>query len=116
MSETRREKSGQRMGFAEGTAEEAAAGSGLRKGAVPTWSGAPFRFRRGSAPHFRESGPRKAEKFGIVLQLRARKPKGSAPGVPGYWSPQASRLSGTKSAQAPARDQCKAAHGIPRQD
>src|SRR5260370_7224656 len=103
MSETRREKSGQRMGFAEGTAEEAAAGSGLRKGAVPTWSGSPFRFRRGSAPHFRESGPRKAEKFGIVLQLRARKPKGSAPGVPGYWSPQASSPSATKSPQSPAQ-------------
>src|SRR5260370_1767104 len=40
--------------------------------------------------------------FGNVSQLRARKPKGSAPGVPGYWSPQASRLSGAKSAQSPA--------------
>jgi len=35
---------------------------------------------------------------------------------PGYWSPQASRLYGTKSAQSlSATDQGRAAHGIPRQ-
>src|SRR5260370_7508559 len=40
--------------------------------------------------------------FGFGVQPRARRPKGSAPGVPGYGSPQASRLSGTKSAHPPA--------------
>ena len=65
--------------------------------------GPPIRLRRGSAPHFRESGPRKEGKFGIVFQLRARRPKGSAPGVPGYRYPQESRLTGTKFAQSPAQ-------------
>ena len=35
-----------------------------------------------------------------MFQLRARKAKGSAPGVPGYRFPQAIRLSGTKSAHS----------------
>jgi CxxC-x17-CxxC domain-containing protein len=53
------------------------------KGAAPAQSGSPIRLRRGSAPHFRESGPRKAGKFWVRVSascpqgqgIRARRPR-----------------------------------------
>src|SRR2546427_3977872 len=38
--------------------------AGLVQGAAPTQSGASIRLRRGSAPHFRETSPPKAERLG----------------------------------------------------
>jgi len=80
-----------------------------RRKRIKNWAvrnaGSPFRFssrlRRGN---FRESGPRKQGSFGSCFSFRPAGPREPRPAVPGYWSPQASRLSGTKSAQAPARN------------
>src|SRR5207249_3404989 len=74
-------------------------------------NGPPFRYlSQPGAQNRPRIRPPLGRVFGCFSQLRTRRPKGSAPGVPGYWSPQASWLSGRKSSQTlDPRDQGESA-------